>query len=217
MKEFIKNNWLKVLLLLGAALLVVIMFRKCNNVDNSAIFRENDSLRAAIKMNAKLYTETLKNQEKKRVADSAARSDAERRLYSTRARLDKANSVVLDLVAKGDSLKAAFDSAAYVSNCDSLQSEASALVFSNRALVSQYDELYKRAVQADAENDSLQIRKDKLYSQLRVYSDSLSVHSVELEQDFLKAEKGRRRNQAMTRGLAGAVLVLGISLLISHK
>lgn len=217
MKQFIKDNWLKMLLLLGAAFLVFVMFRKCNNVDNSAVFRENDSLRAAIKSNAKFYIDALKEQEKKRIADSAARSDAEKKLYVTRVKLDKVSNRVEELIAKGDSLKTALDSASYVRNCDSLQSEASALVFSNKALVSQYDELYRRSVQADAENDSIQARKDMLYSQLRIYSDSLSSNSIKLQKDFLKAERGRRQNQALSRGLAGAVLVLGISLLISHK
>lgn len=205
------------LLLLGAAFLVFVMFRKCNNVDNSAMFRENDSLRAAIRSNAKFYIQALKEQEKKRVADSAARSDAEKKLYVTRVKLDKANDKVSTLIAIGDSLKAALDTPAYVLNCDSLQSEASALVFSNRALVSQYDELYKRVVRADAENDSIALQKDKLYSQLRTYTDSLSAHSVKTELAFIEAERKRRQNQALTRGLAGAVLVLGISLLISHK
>jgi len=214
MIEFLKKNWLKMLLLLVVAFLFWLVIRTDHKTDDTNL-KKVDSLVLVNKKIIYSYDSLSLEYKKVKYNDSVTKSNLFKNLLVTKKALNKTERKVNDLIAISDSLKEALDTVAYVKNCDSLIIEVKALMFSNEELQKQYNELLTQFMLEQANNDSVMLQKDKLYSDLRIASDEVIKNYDAFRNQYWKAEKSRKLNKNLTRGLAAAVLILGITVLVN--
>jgi len=214
MKDFLTKNWLKMLLLLVVAFLFWLTFRGCKPTDTSSIVKIDSLISVNKKINYSYDSLTLEYK-KIKYNDSVTKASLFQKLLVTKKQLNKTERNVNNLIAIADSLKQSLDTLSYVENCDSLIIEVKAFMFSNEELQKQYNEVLTQFTLEQAYNDSLMKQKDKLYSELRIAADEVNKNYDAFKNQYWKAEKSRQLNKNLTRGLAAAVLILGITVLIN--
>lgn len=214
MKDFLTKNWLKMLLLLVVAFLFWLTFRGCKPTDSSSIVKIDSLISVNKKINYS-YDSLSIEYKKIKYNDSVTKSNLFKNLLVTKNQLTKTEKKVFGLIDDMDVLKKQLDTVEYVKSCDSLVTEVKSLVFSNEALQKEYNELITQFMLEQTSNDSIILQKDKLYSDLRISADEVNRNYDAFRNQYWKAEKGRQLNKNITRGLAAAVLILGISLIIS--
>lgn len=202
MKNFLAQNWLKLLLAAIIVFLLIIVFRRCSTaVDNSEGRREVDSLTSVINQQRIDHTVFLLN--KNRELDSIRTVQFKTELDAAKARqeLNKA-------IRRGnDLIKASKPETKQAGNFDSLAVVFEALSKTAEDYITLIDTLTNQYQSQLDIKDSIVSRQEELLFNLRNVQVDITGKYLELEKDYLKSEKRRKRNNTLNRILAGALIV----------
>jgi hypothetical protein len=202
--QYLRKNWKMIAAAAVVIFLMFVIFRGCNNGPSvKEDTRKIDSLVSVVE------TQRISNQQyilkKEKEIDSLRIITRKTQIEANAARQE-----IRRIIAKGSGVIAAtpaedkpqknFDSLATAFN--DLSETAVSYIELIDTLTNQYQ------VQLDAKDSIIQ-RQVILLQKLQFANTDLVAGYYKMEKNYLKAEKKRKGNQALNRGLAAAVLVLG--------
>lgn len=208
--DFIKKNWLGILIALGVIFLFWAIFRSCNtpnlHTDEKA---KLDSLNAVIERMQKdslikLHEDSIRDQVDARKYDSLRNLEKQRL-----AELKIANNQAKEYAYKYQKAIGNHDTSAAISNCGDLARQ----VIEKDIIISGFETITDSLSKAHTESMLNKDRQIAIWKGLYLAADSGRIENKNkyngLSKDYGKQVKANKFNKNLSRGLAIVVLVLG--------